>query len=128
MINWNCSIGYLNGMQSTISNNHTFKEVRRKAKIELAVRCGSGWIVDRAGVINNLVRPCAHPASADQPVLPPMASSSSPVALTSPAGPQETDKKLVHADQFTLPTLMMKWHKLWPFGHLNPLYAIISQA
>ena len=57
MINWNCSIGYLNGMQSSISNNHTFKEVRRKAKIELAVRCGSGWIVDRAGVINNLVRP-----------------------------------------------------------------------
>ena len=116
MINWNCSIGYLNGMQSSISNNHTFREVRRKAKIELVVRCGSGWIVDRAGVINNLVRPSLLWSEHTQPQL--SSLSSHPWS----AGAEETDQKLVHADQFTLSsTLRMKWHKLAIWSHYLPL-------
>ena len=38
------------------------------------------------------------------------------------AGAEETDQKLVHADQFTLSsTLRMKWHKLAIWSHYLPL-------
>ena len=46
--------------------------------------------------------------------------------LTSPAGPEETDKKLVHADQLLSPHTHDEMAQ--NFGHLIPLYAIVTQT
>ena len=113
MINWNCSIGYLNGMQSSISNNHTFKEVKKK---------GKNWISRQVWVWVDCWQSRNHynfgPSLSSDLNTPSLSLSSHPWS----AGPEETDQKLVHADQFTLSsTLRMKWHKLAIWSHYLPL-------
>ena len=116
MINWNCSIGYLNGMQSSISNNHTFKEVRRKAKIELVVRCWSGWIVDRAGVIITWSVPLLWSEHTQpQPVLPPM------VSWTRGVGSEISSCRPVYS-------LLHTQDEMAQTGHLESLFAFVTQS